>query len=79
MLNKKKPRPNRVRFFKLNPRCGRVDLLFAFTSIFDLLSRLRQKKAHLFTDVLFSVIFACGEFYAQVRDIAFGSGMRFAR
>jgi len=27
----------------------------------------------------FSVIFACGEFYAQVRDIAFGSGMRFAR
>ena len=38
-----------------------------------------QKKAHLFTDVLFSVIFACGEFYAQVRDIAFGSGMRFTR
>ena len=29
--------------------------------------------------MLFSVIFACGEFYAQVRDIAFGRDMRFAR
>jgi len=29
--------------------------------------------------VLFLVIFAYGEFYAQVRDIAFGSDMRFAR
>ena len=38
-----------------------------------------QKKAHLFTDVLFSVIFACGEFYAQVRDMSFGRDMRFAR
>ena len=38
-----------------------------------------QKKTHLPADVFFSVIFAYGEFYAQVRDIAFGSGMRFAR
>ena len=38
-----------------------------------------QKKAHLFTDVLFSVIFACGKFYAQVRDMSFGRDMRFAR
>ena len=38
-----------------------------------------QKKAHLFTDVLFSVIFACGEFYAESRDMSFGRDMRFAR
>ena len=29
--------------------------------------------------MLFSVIFAYGEFYAQVRDMSFGRGMRFAR
>ena len=40
---------------------------------------VHQKKAHLPADVLFSVIFAYGEFYAQVRDMSFGRGMRFAR
>ena len=29
--------------------------------------------------MLFSVIFAYGEFYAQVRDMSFGRDMRFAR
>ena len=40
---------------------------------------LPRKKEHRNRDALFLVIFACGEFYAQVRDIAFGSDMRFAR
>ena len=48
------------------------------------ISLLRSKNITLsgakhITKSLFSVIFAVGEFYAQVRDIAFGSDMRFAR
>ena len=38
-----------------------------------------QKNSILLSRWSFSVIFACGEFYAQVRDMSFGRGMRFAR
>ena len=38
-----------------------------------------RKKHICNAGVLFSVIFAYGEFYAQVRDMSFGRDMRFAR
>ena len=36
-----------------------------------------QKNSNLFTSWSFSVIFACGEFFAWVRDITLGSDMRY--
>ena len=38
-----------------------------------------SRKKHLLSQVLFSVIFAVGELYAQVRDMSVGRDMRFAR
>ncbi len=52
---------------------------FAKNDIASIKVRRARKKNICNADVLFSVIFACGEFYAQVRDMSFGRGMRFAR